>query len=60
MKTLIIYASLYVIFQVGIGCIKDDTPLPMTIQIFGALNALFAIITAYIYALYNLYQIWMG
>ncbi len=60
MKTIIIYLSLYVVFQVGVGCIKDESSMPTTIQIFGILNALFALVALYIYALYNLYQIWMG
>ena len=60
MKTIITYLSSYVIFSVGKGCCADESPLPISIQILGALTSLFAVVFAYIYALYNLYQIWMG
>ena len=59
MKTIITYLSLYVIFSVGKGFCDKESSLPNTLQIFGALTALFAVVFAYIYALYNLYQIWV-
>lgn len=60
MKTIITYLSLCIVFSVGKGCCDEDSPLPTSMQILGALTALFAVVFAYIYALYNLYQIWMG
>lgn len=53
-NTILIYIHLAVMFGVGAMICQAETPW---IKAFGALNALVALTTAYIYALYHLWMV---
>lgn len=57
MSTLLIYAHLAVVFLVGTFFLNLGN---VWLKAFGVLNATFALIYAYGYAVYNLWQVFRG